>query len=394
MLVGWSLVACSVYDSRLVDGETEARPGGLGGSAGSRGGSGTGGTGQMSNGISGNAGSAGISGSAGSAGSAGHTPGDVPDPSGGVRCGDGEVDLSEKCDISIAQGMPGACPKECPPLANCVPRMLTDSNCQAHCEALELLCVDDDGCCGPMCDRSNDTDCPANCGDGIVEEGEGETCEAKTDKPCPVEADCDDGDPCTKDVLGGSPENCNAACENLPIATTESGDGCCLPDSNNNMDSDCPISCGNGAVEMGEECDGGDGCDASCHLKSMLTAEQTQCMQLIGSKANSCDMCSCLQCTKEQLACRASGNATRDKDCTSVLQCSNDHDCVKDRCYCSELDTLCVNFVLDPGPCKAEIDAAAHGANPTTQQTDSSTALGRAVDTTDCNAMKCPMVCP
>ena len=337
--------------------------------------------------------SSGISGNAGSAGS-NTGGGDVQAPGGGVLCGDGEVDLKEKCDISIADGMPGACPKSCAPLADCVPRMLIGSNCDAECVVLELLCVNDDGCCGPMCDRSNDNDCPANCGDGLVEEDEGETCENKTDKPCPVEADCDDGDPCTDDELAGSPENCNAACEHLPIASTESGDGCCLPDSNHNMDSDCPIVCGNGAVEMGEECDGGGGCDASCHLMSTMTAEQIQCMQLIGSKANACDTCSCLQCTTEQLACRASGDATRDKDCTTVLQCSNDHDCVKDRCYCSEADTLCVNFVLDPGPCKTEIDEAAHGGNPTTQQTDSATALGRAVDTTDCNAMKCASACP
>jgi hypothetical protein len=395
------LAACSVYEPGFAEHETEARPGGLGGSAGSSGSGGTGGVAgseMMMSGISGNAGSAGSHPSGG----------DVVDPSTPSMpstepiCGDGEVDLTEKCDISIAAGMPGACPKssdECAPLANCVPRMLEGSNCSAQCVVLELLCVNDDGCCGPMCDRSNDTDCPANCNDGIVEEDEGETCEAKTDKPCPTEADCDDGEPCTKDVLAGSPDNCNAKCENLPITTTESGDSCCLPDSNHNMDSDCPVVCGNGAREMGEECDGGDGCDASCHLRSTLTADQQQCMDLIGTKGNDCDKCSCLQCAKEQIACRASGTKTRDQHCTEVLQCSNDHDCVKDRCYCSEIDTLCVNFVLDPGPCKTEIDAAAAAepsgsTNPLTQQNDSNTALGRAVDTTDCNAMKCADVCP
>jgi hypothetical protein len=385
-MAGCALLACSVYDPRLAERDTEAHTGGLGGSAGTRSESGSGGNGVVSSGISGNAGSAGGP----------HTPGagDVQDPSGGVLCGDGEVDLKEKCDISIADGMPGACPKSCPPLADCVPRMLVGSNCAAECVVLELLCVDDDGCCGPMCDRSNDTDCPANCGDGILEDGEGETCEDKTDTPCPTEDDCDDDDPCTKDVLGGSADNCNAMCEHLAVASTESGDGCCLPGSNHNMDSDCTVTCGNGAREMGEECDGGDGCDGSCHLTQTLTAEQAMCMELIGNKGNDCDKCSCLQCATEQVACRASGDAVRDQHCTEVLQCSNDHDCVKDRCYCSEADTLCVNFVLDPGPCKVEIDAAANGGNPTTQQTDSSTALGRAVDTTDCNAMKCPTVCP
>src|SRR5688572_2763418 len=41
-----------------------------------------------------------------------------------VLCGDGEVALEEKCDIAIPAGQPGACPTDCPPIDDCVTRML------------------------------------------------------------------------------------------------------------------------------------------------------------------------------------------------------------------------------------------------------------------------------
>jgi hypothetical protein len=333
----------------------------------------------------------------GGAGSGGARPpmagagggGDVMTPT----CGDGEVDLSEKCDVAIPAGQQGACPTQCPALAECEPRELVGSNCSAECKQAELECVNDDGCCGPNCDRNSDSDCSVSCGDGMVQSDEMETCEPGSETECPSEADCDDGDKCTKDLLEGSAENCNAQCSNTAITTAVNEDGCCLPDSNHNVDTDCPVRCGNGVREMGEECDGGDGCK-DCKLGSMLTAEQMMCIARIGT-TNACDMCSCLQCTKVQSDCRGSGNATRDKQCDLVVQCANDKDCVRDSCYCS--DPLCINIFV-PGPCREVIDTAV-ASDPSRgdvimQREDPMTAIGRAIAVTDCNALNCSDVCP
>jgi hypothetical protein len=391
--LGWFLAACSVYEPGLIDGETALKPGGLGGASGKGGDVNVvAGTGMVSNGVSGDAGSGGSPPPAGG--------GDVMEKPAPETCGDGEVALSEKCDISIPAGMQGACPSACPELKTCEPRKLVGTGCDAECVQDELACTAGDGCCGPSCDHDSDSDCPANCGDGAVQADQGETCEPDSDTPCMTAEDCDDGDDCSKDVLEGSAENCNAKCSNTAITTAINGDGCCLDDSNHNVDSDCIIECGNGVREMGEECDGGESCDDECRLGSVLTADQNKCMQLIGQSANDCDKCSCLQCTKEQLMCRASGaTATRDMQCTKVLDCSDDKNCVRDRCYCSEIDTLCINSIFDPGPCKTLIDDAVATEPPGSgdviaQRDDSRTAIGRAVDTTDCNALNCADVCP
>jgi hypothetical protein len=372
-----------VYEPGLVDGETRVKTGGLDGVQSGSGGAGSGGSGGTG------AGGAGMSG-----GSGGAKPpvagGDVPTPT--PKCGDGEVALSEKCDVAIPAGQQGACPMECPSLAECKPRELVGKDCDAECKEAALECVNDDGCCGPSCDQESDSDCSLSCGDGTVQPDEMETCEPETETPCPTEADCNDDKGCTKDVFEGSAENCNAKCTNIDITTAISDDGCCLPDSNHNVDTDCPVRCGNGVREMGEQCDGGEGCE-NCQLGSKPTDEQTLCLDRIGM-TNACDMCSCLQCSKQQAECRASGNASRDMHCDAVVQCANDQDCVRDSCYC--LDPLCISIIV-PGPCRTQIDAAvaAHGSGDViTQRDDPDTAIGRAIVVTDCNALNCADVCP
>ena len=74
--------------------------------------------------------------------------------------------------------------------------------------------VDADGCCPANATIGNDSDCEPKCGDGIVTASSGELCDPKSaTKPCPVSAaDCDDGNPCTKDTLVGSAMLCNAVC--------------------------------------------------------------------------------------------------------------------------------------------------------------------------------------
>ena len=394
-----------MYEPGLIEAERLAQTAGQPASA-ADGGSGKGGTTSADSGATSGAGSggsagtdtggAGSSGGGGTAGGSdsgagtGGTPGDVADP---VVCGDGEVDLREKCDTSIPAGQQGACPSECPML-ECTPRKLSGSMCGVECVEDVLACADGDGCCGPMCDHDSDDDCPANCGDGAVQSEQGETCEPDSDTPCITDAaECNDELPCTKDALEGSAENCNAKCSNTAITNAVNGDGCCLPESNHNVDSDCTVLCGNKVREMGEECDGSEGCDANCRLGSTLTPDQDKCMQLLAGKGDKCDECACLRCTKEALLCRASGQATRDAQCTKVLDCANEHDCVRDVCYCGA--PFCLPFTA--GPCRTEIDqaVASEGSGDVlSQREDTRYAIGRAVATTDCNALNCADVCP
>ena len=116
---------------------------------------------------------------------------------------------------------------------------------------------------------------------------------------------------------------------------------------------------------------------------------------MVAETGNDCDRCACMQCAPQQLACRESGNATRDMHCTTIIECANENDCVGTWCYCDPADFLCDDV---PGPCKDEIDAAAasdpSGATVTMQRADPNTAIGRATATGECNAANCADVCP
>src|SRR4051812_27088741 len=138
------------------------------------------------------------------------------------RCGNGVLDDEEMCDINIVEGKPGACPTECEDAAKCVPRGVSGTGCQAQCVVLTPTCMGGDGCCSGNCTSDNDSDCSISCGDGVVQAAKGETCDPGKDDdadsgamsstkgvPCKTQADCDDGNPCTLDVLTGSEQNCN-----------------------------------------------------------------------------------------------------------------------------------------------------------------------------------------
>src|SRR5262245_45117048 len=83
----------------------------------------------------------GVAGSAanGGGGAAGESE---PSPGGGVqnRCGDGQVDAAEKCDTGIADGAPGACPRECGSEGACQRVQLVNRGCESECRVLELDC--------------------------------------------------------------------------------------------------------------------------------------------------------------------------------------------------------------------------------------------------------------
>jgi cysteine-rich repeat protein len=89
-------------------------------------------------------------------------------------CGNGvvDVDLGEMCDTGIASG-DGACPTSCDDGQACTTDVLSGSACTATCVHTDITTpVDGDACCPSGANANTDTDCPAECGNGIVEPGE------------------------------------------------------------------------------------------------------------------------------------------------------------------------------------------------------------------------------
>jgi len=171
----------------------------------------------------------------------------------GPNCGNGVVDLGETCDP------PGSCPTSCNDGNACTNDALSGSavTCTAKCTSSPVACRNGDGCCPSGCSALADNDCPASCGNGIIEPGE--TC----DPPGSCPTSCNDGAPCTKDTLTGSAASCNAACSVAPISACLGGnDGCCPAACVSGNDGDCASGCG-GVCASGDGC-----CPSGCNLLS------------------------------------------------------------------------------------------------------------------------------
>jgi hypothetical protein len=177
-------------------------------------------------------------------------------------CGDGVIGPAESCDP------PESCPTEpmCESRDQCIAAVFSGDakRCNARCELKPVTsCLDGDGCCPAGCGGANDDDCSANCGNGVVDTKDGETCEpGSTTQPCPT--DCEDGDACTRDLLLGSASNCNARCSHAAITEATPEDGCCPPGASSVSDADCTPVCGNDVTEEGEECDFRELCSEAC----------------------------------------------------------------------------------------------------------------------------------
>ncbi len=79
-------------------------------------------------------------------------------------CGNGVLDDGELCDISIAAGRAGSCPKRCDDVDEgvCAPtgRIQQPGSCQAQCVYdVAVRCKHDDGCCPEGCESLFDNDC-------------------------------------------------------------------------------------------------------------------------------------------------------------------------------------------------------------------------------------------
>lgn len=214
------------------------------------------------------------------------------------KCGNGVTDPGETCD--------GNCPLSCDDGVACTTDVMTGSvaTCDVVCAHNPIaICVSGDGCCGPGCTASNDSDCSSTCGNGIVEQGE--TCDGN----CP--ASCNDGNACTADVKSGSPASCNVTCSHSPITACSPGDGCCPSGCNASTDSDCGATCGNGVVEPGEICDGN--CPASCNDGNACTTDVKT------GNAGNCDVV----CTHAPVTACSSGDGC----CPSGCNNNSDSDC-------------------------------------------------------------------
>ena len=227
-----------------------------------------------------------------------------------ASCGNDVVEPGETCDP------PDSCPTACDDGNLCTTDSLVGEagSCTAACEFTPIVsCIDDDGCCAPGCDATQDNDCPSTCGNDIVEPGE--TCDPAGS--CP--STCGDADQCTTDQLVGNPETCDATCTHTIVTACVGGDGCCPTGCHANNDSDCTPVCGNGTVEAGETCDPPGSCPTSCFDGDPCTED------LLGGDAANCNV-SCsfpliVTCSGTDGCCPTGCNAVNDSDCSA--NCGN-----------------------------------------------------------------------
>lgn len=182
-------------------------------------------------------------------------------------CGNGSVEGSETCDTGIGTGS-GSCPTSCNDENVCTRDQLVGSACTTACSNTAITQpADDDDCCPPGANDTNDNDCPrtVECGNGRVDNNE--TCDTAiaAGQPGACPTSCNDNQACTTNRLDGA-GTCLAACSFPPITAPTNGDACCPSGANANNDNDCEPACGNRVVEMGEQCDdGNDNAQDGCH---------------------------------------------------------------------------------------------------------------------------------
>jgi MYXO-CTERM domain-containing protein len=305
-------------------------------------------------------------------------------------CGDGKLDVGEKCDTAISPGQNGACPTACNDFNPCTTDFLLGNACSVTCSYNVVTTPKNgDGCCPPGANSATDSDCAASCGNNVLDPGEkcdtgipagqwggcpttcddknpctqdslvGSGCQAsctnkgtcptakcgdgKLDpgewcdtaiaagKPGACPTSCDDGKKCTKDIMMGTA--CLAKCSNIPITQARNGDGCCVPGSNSGTDNDCPKSCGNGVLDAGEACDpqikSGPGvCNSKCGDQNPCTKD------FLGGSA--CDP-KCMHSpigpnpAKKDGCCPQGATDKQDADCMPPCGPDKDENC-KDPC--------------------------------------------------------------
>lgn len=117
-----------------------------------------------------------------------------------TTCGNGVIDLGEKCD--------GNCPSSCDDSNACTVDTMhgSASTCDAACQFISIAaCTSGDNCCPLGCNEASDGDCPASCGNGVQETGENcANCQA--DAPCLGSGEVCSGAACV--ACGGPTQPC------------------------------------------------------------------------------------------------------------------------------------------------------------------------------------------
>lgn len=313
-------------------------------------------------------------------------------------CGNGEVEPGETCEPKNSQT---GCPSSCKNEDACMAGELTGSadSCDLACSWTRIeQCRNGDGCCPSGCDQTEDDDCHSSCGNKVLESGE--RCENGTSTPCPTS--CDDSNTCTADTMSGSASDCSARCDHKTITEKKNNDGCCPDGANATNDSDCKPVCGNWVRELSEDCDdgntrGGDGCSSECKTEGTGQTESTDtgamCLSLLGNPTDACSGCVCKECDQEVVDCRGASNADEAKQCRDVFSCATAQRCFGTACYCTS--GSCSSGTPD-GPCRKEIEAAAHSSDPSVvvaRFNDAKYPLGRVMQLTSCFTSKCSSSC-
>ena len=245
-------------------------------------------------------------------------------------CGNGALEGSERCDTAIASGQTGACPasaSDCNDNNACTTDWISGGGCSAQCAHTKIETCSGkvaDGCCPAGCLHATDIDCPAGCGDGVVQSDEQCDTAIAAGQPgaCPVR--CSDGDACTSDALVGS--GCTASCPFAAIKECLHADGCCPAGCNANTDSDCKPVCGNAIWEQkaGELCDikipsGQSGtCPTKCDDGKACTTDALLNPNTCSAR---CEYTAVQKCLSGDGCCPAGCDANSDTDCKPV--CGN-----------------------------------------------------------------------
>ena len=216
-------------------------------------------------------------------------------------CGDDTLNTAagETCD--------GTCPATCDDGNACTRDSRTGdtTRCNVACTNtwISTCSMVADGCCpAGSCNGSNDADCSPLCGNNVVDPGE--TCDGSSS------CYCQDYNDCTIDTqFAGSWLTCDTQCKFTPKTQCSHSDLCCPPGCTAANDSDC--TCGNGVVNLGENCDGN--CPTSC---TDTDGDACTGAVLTGSPL-SCNV----RCAPQSACLHGDGCCPR--DCTGL----NDNDC-------------------------------------------------------------------
>jgi len=277
-----------------------------------------------------------------------------------IVCGDGMIEANETCDLGIAPPRSGACQVNCDDRNPCTTDYVVGFGCQAACAHVPITVpVSGDGCClvdansKPRYTQAIDTDCPAVCGNNVVERGEicdppppkkdrdagTDAGDAGTDAGRPVlppsacpadETDCPlTPSKCLRNKVVGSPDGCASRCVVTEV-TDCVADGCCPPGCTADNDPDCALvgsQCGDGVIQHlnGEKCDlaAPQGTPTSCPM----SCAAKNCKDGFLINAGTCAAECLYMPTRSFLpgdnccAYAAGANFTLDPDCTTV--CGN-----------------------------------------------------------------------